>query len=197
MVGGGAGLENRLGFEKPGRGRIDPPRGMRSKDRRGLREVIAVVGAKIKASPLPRPSRQRIEKRRLKQAVFVMASLGPRIGEKNDDRTETGIGGQRGEKIVRLGMKKVEIGQFRSVALADGTGDPLAHKIDANAQFAGMCRRAGREKMPVAAADFTQKARGGRQHGRQRCAQVGTALRDEREMGGAGCNGFHGGNIER
>jgi hypothetical protein len=83
-------------------------------------------------------------------------------------------------------MKKVEIGQLGAVALADGAGDALADEIDAEAQFAGMGRRVGREEMPVAAADLAQKMRPGRQHARQRGPQVGAALRDAREMGGTG-----------
>ena len=87
---------------------------------------------------------------------------------------------------MRLSMEKMEVGQLRTVALAGGAGDALADEIDADAQFAGMRRSIGREKMSVAAADFAQKTRLGRQHAPQRDAQVGTALRDERKMGGTG-----------
>jgi len=186
MVGGGAGLEDRFSLENPGRGGIDPPQGLRSEDRGGLREIVAVVGAKIEARPLPRPRRKRIEERWLQQTVFVMAALGPGIGEKNDDRAKRGASWQRGEKVVRLGMEKMEVGQLGTIAFARGAGDALANEIDADAQFAGMCRRIGSEKMSVATADFAQKMRGGRQHAGQRSAQVGAALRDERKMGGTG-----------
>ncbi len=157
---------------------------MRRQDGGGVCKVAAMVRAKIEARPLPRPRGERIEKRRLKQTVFVMAAFGPGIGEKHDDRAENDAGRQGGEKIMRLGMKKLEIGQLGPIALAGGARDPLADEIDPDAPFAGMRRRVGREKMSVAAADLTHQARDGRQHARQRRAQVGTALRDEREMGG-------------
>jgi len=96
---------------------------------------------------------------------------------------------------MRLGMEKMEVGQLGPVAFADGSRDALADEIDANAQLIGMRRRVGREKMPMATADFAQKMRVGRQHAPQRSAQVGATLRDEREMGGTGYDGFHSGNF--
>ena len=186
MIGRGAGLEDRFGLENPGCGGIDPPQRMRSEDGGGLREIATVVGAKIESRPLPRPCRKRIEERRLQQAVFVMAPLGPWIGEKDNNCAETGVSRQRSEKIMRLGMKKMEVGQLGAVAFAGGALDAFANEIDADAEFAGMRRRVGREKMPVATADFTQKMRGTRQHAGQRDAQLSAALRDERKMGGTG-----------
>ena len=96
---------------------------------------------------------------------------------------------------MRLGMEKMEVRQLGPVAFADGARNALADEIDADAQLMGMRRRVGREKMPVATADFAQKMRLGGQHAPQRGAQVGAALRDEREMGGTGRDGFHGGNF--
>jgi hypothetical protein len=191
MVGGGAGLEDRLGLENPGGGGIDPPQGMRRKDRGGVREIPAVIGAKIESRPLPRPRRKHIEERWLQQAVFVMAPLGPWIGEKYNNCTYAGVSRQGGEKVMCLSMEKMEIGQLGAVAFAGGARDALTDEINAHAQFPGMRRRVGGEKMPVAAADFAQKMRSRRQHARQRGVQVGTALRDERAMDGAGIKDFH------
>ena len=85
MIAGGAGLEDRFGLENPGRGGIDPPHGMRSEDCGGVREITAVVGAKIEARPLPRLRRKRIEESWLQQTVFVVAPLGPGIGKKDNN----------------------------------------------------------------------------------------------------------------
>ncbi len=168
---------------------------MRSEDRGGVREISAVVGAKIEARPLPRPCRKRIEENWLQQTVLVMAPLGPGIREKDNNCAETGVSRQCGEEIMGLRMKKMKVGQLGAVALAGGALNPLANEIDADAQLPRMRRRVGREKMSVATADFAQKMRSRRQHARQRGAQIGTALRNEREMGGTGRNGFQGGNF--
>ncbi len=113
---------------------------MRSEDRRGVRKVAAVVGAKIESRPVPRPRRKRIEKRRLQQAVFVMSPLGPGIGEKGTITTAQkagAVGRQCGEEShAASAWKKMEVGQLGAVALADGALDPLADEIDADAQFA-------------------------------------------------------------
>ena len=87
MEGGSAGLEDCLGLENPGGGGIYPPQGMRSQDRGGMRKITAVVGAKIQARPLPRQRRKHIKESWLQQAIFVVAPLGPRIGEKDNNCT--------------------------------------------------------------------------------------------------------------
>jgi hypothetical protein len=122
----------------------------------------------------------------------MVAALGPRIGEKHENRPKTRVRRQSREEIKRLGVKKMQVGPRGAVPLADSPRDTLGAHVKAEAKLIWMRRSVGGEKMPVAAADFADEARRRRQHAGERSAQVGAALGDQCEMRRAGGGGFHG-----
>lgn len=170
---------------------------MGGQDRGGVIEVTAVVGAKVKTRPLPCPQRKLLEEKGLKQTVLVVTALGPGIGKQHENRAESRVRRQRREEIERLGVKKMQVGPPSAVAFAVGPGNALGTYVETKAKLIRMGRGVGGKKMSVAAADFAHKPCRGRQHSRERGAQVGTALGDQCEMRRAGGGSFHGGNLQR
>src|SRR5581483_9333401 len=190
-MGGGAGLKDRRRLERPGRAGIELPGGMRGDHATGLREITAVIGTKIEASPLPRPRRQGMEKRGLDQAVLMVPPLWPGVGKKDENLAERRARRQRLEKIVRRRVEKMQVAECSPVALALGPGNPFGLQIEPQTELFGMRRGISGEEMAVAAADLAGKAPSRRQHFCQRLAQVRAAARDEVLVGRTGRGGWH------
>ncbi|MDB6094168.1 MAG: hypothetical protein JWM32_1730 [Verrucomicrobia bacterium] len=146
-------LENCDFFEGPRLG-DDLPIGVSIDGGLGVAEVGFVVGPEMQASALPCPLCSCGQKLRLKDAVFLVAAFWPRIREKDIDIGKRYAGGQRIEKIERIGVEEMEVIEFGSVTFSNTALNSIQADVDADTNFVRMRDGVGGEEMPVTAADF-------------------------------------------
>ena len=96
---------------------------------------------------------------RLQYAMFMMARLRPRVGEKNKDVGYARSCRQCVQEQTCVGPQEVEVGEFGAVAFAARAIDAFTHQVDADTLPPGVRVCIGREKVAVAAADFPEERR--------------------------------------
>lgn len=186
-------MEDGFHFEWPGF--LDRlPRAMGADDARRFQKVRLEIRAEIKRSAAFRPGGDRIEKRRLDEAVFVMPTLGPRIRKQNENGREVFFGGERGEEFVRFREQEKKIRQSLTVSLPRRTFDPVANDVDAHANPFGMCSGICGEKMAMTASDLQEEGLARREKSAKRFAEFRGALarppqvsRGAKRAGGCSC----------
>ncbi len=151
-----------------------------------------MVGTEIEPGPLPRPLGDPGEEIRLQDAVLVMTLLGPRIGKQDEDIGGPSVDRKHLKKHPGLREKEMKVGQTGPFAFPLGALDPLADNVDPDARHRGMGQRVGRQEMPVPAANFPDKPRGGRENAAEPCAQGFAALVQTGQMLGRAGGIFHG-----
>lgn len=157
LVAGSPGLKDGFQFEGPGIVDALPFR-MGFDSGADFREIRRVIGAKIEASSLRRPLMHPIEKKGLKQAVFVVSPFRPRIWEEDEYGRKSDRRWQSPKEIVRIGVHEMEMVEFSAVAFPNRADDALSGDINANAGRLGVGCGIARQKMPVSAADLPHEA---------------------------------------
>ncbi len=132
-----------------------------------------MIGAKKESRANFGPAGHGLEEFRFEQAVFVMASLGPRIGKQNPNFLESYPGRKHVQKFPRLGAEEMTVGQPGTIALAVAPHQAIGDNIDADAEFIGIFLRIVDEKVSVPAANFPDD---GSRHGKQ-CRQFRPQMR--------------------
>ena len=151
------GLEIRLAFERPRFVGQDFPGGMRGDVFPRPFEEFRVVGAEKQLRAGAGTRGPQVERRRLHDAVLVVALFRPRIEEKQKELVEHDLRRERLEELFGVGLEEVEIRQPGEVALAQRALDALRDQVDADAAFLRERGGVGGEKMPVPAADFERE----------------------------------------
>lgn len=138
----------------------------------GLPRLVIVgleVGAKEKATPLPCPRAEFVQKSGLQQAVLVVPLLWPRIGKQKIDIQQAGVGGKFLQDIANIAAEEMQIRQAGALTLAQPFADSLQLQIDANAELIRMRRSVRGQKVTIATADLEDESRFRR---RQNCSQL-------------------------
>jgi hypothetical protein len=133
----------------------------------GLEEIGLMVGAEEEAGPRPRRRRRRGEESGRHEPVLVVAPLGPRVREEDEDGGEAGARRHRRQEILGVGLHEMQVRQVRAGLLSLGPRDPFRGDVDADAGGLRMGGGVGREEMAVAAAHFLDEARPGRKEREQ------------------------------
>ena len=74
-----------------------------------------------------------MQKRRLHEAMFLVAFLWPWVGKKDKHRGETHVSGKHIEKQLRFGPNEMQVAGLSAVSLANCSLDSLAGNIDPHA----------------------------------------------------------------
>ncbi len=125
----------------------------------GGSEIGCVVGSETEIGSRGSFGSEPVEKFRLHETMFVVATFGPRIGEEYEYPLKNDMRRQRGDDFSGFGAKKNEVGEFGAVAFAQGSFDAVAEQIAANAEFGRMGGGVVGEKMTVSGTDLKRDAR--------------------------------------
>jgi hypothetical protein len=171
-------LKDRLLLERPlGGARLLPFR-VGPDDGGGLAKIRLVVGSEIKSGTLPRHRGGGGEEFGLHDAVLVVAPLGPRVGEKDEDRVETGARRHRRQEIIGVSPDKMKVREPGALALALGPRNPVGRDVYPDAARLRVRLGVGCEKMTMAAADLPYEARRWRDDLKQRNLERAAPLGD-------------------
>ena len=100
------------------------------------------------------PVRDFGQKRRLHDAVLVVPSFWPRIGEKDVNGRKTRRIRQRCQEIPGIGPDEMKVPKAGALLLAFGAADPIEFDVDSDAKLAGMGCGVGGQEVSMAAAEF-------------------------------------------
>lgn len=148
----------------------------------GLAKIGLVVGPEIQAGPLPRCCRGGAEEFVRHDAFLMVAPLGPRIGEKDEYRGETGAFRDGRQEVFGVGPDKMQVWEARPLVLADGPRNPVGRNVDSDAVFFRVRRGISHKEMAVATSNLPYEAGGGRDDLEQRSSQRFASRRDARRV---------------
>lgn len=116
-----------------------------------------MVGAKIKTSSLPCPTRDGVEEVRFENPVFMVAGFRPGIGKKNPNFGESRIGGKRIEELAGLRAHEVTVEELGPVALSSASFESIENHVHPDTALVRKFGGIPDQKMTVTAADFPDK----------------------------------------
>jgi len=149
-----------------------PPRLEFSQGRFDFAEILLVIRAKIKTSPLPCPTGDGVEKVRLQQAVLVVPRLGPRIGKQDPNLFERGTYRECIEEFTRFSSQKGAIREVRTVPFFPAAEQTIQDDINPDAEFPGVFLRITHEKVTMSAPHFPHDAAWLRQQQSERALEL-------------------------
>ncbi|MDP2136785.1 MAG: hypothetical protein Q8J74_02925 [Candidatus Didemnitutus sp.] len=116
-----------------------------------------MIGAKIKTSSLPCPTRDGVEEVRFENPVFMVAGFRPGIGKKNPNFGERHVGGKRIEELAGLRTNEVAVEELGSVALSSAPLESIENHVHPDTALMRELGGIPDQKMTVTAADFPDK----------------------------------------
>ncbi len=130
-----------------------------------LAEVFLVVGGDVDEAAGFEGAEEVAGEGLAEEAVFVVAALGPGIGEKEVDGSEAAVGQKGGKTAPGFHAQHGEVGKAGGLGLSVYPAHAIHHALDADVADMGVFCRAGHEEMAVAAAYFELGGGAGRHNG--------------------------------